>query len=86
MWPLETIKKMNSSHQIDSLCKRISEELHGFDYEKHSFKILSSSVKYNGKLYNYIAPNTSLGKVVINEMLHNPKEVFFIDELNVYLF
>lgn len=86
MWPLEVIKKMNSPHRIDSLCRRVSEELNGFDYEKHSFKILSSAIKHNGKVYNYIAPNTSLGKVVINEMLYNPKEAFFIDELNVYLF
>ena len=77
---------MNSPHRNDSLCRRLSEELKGFDYEKHSFKILSSPIRYNGKIYNYIAPNTSLGKVVINEMLQNPKEAFFIDELNVYLF
>jgi hypothetical protein len=86
MWSLEVIKKMNSIDRNPFLYKKIADELNGFDYENHSFKILSSPLEYQGRMCNYLAPNTHLGKVVVNEMLSNPSQAFFIKELNVYIF
>ena len=85
MWPLEVIKHMNKSKTETIPLDFLKNEITQLDFNSHCFKILSAPLHFNNRTYNYIAPATACGSDFINQMLHNPKNALYIDQLNIYL-